>query len=74
MRGAAYVLGVLSIMLWASLLFPIPGIIAAWVGTVIILAAFVTSWQSWDDLRASLVRRTPTTQSKLTPDEAELLR
>ncbi|MBB2957605.1 DUF475 domain-containing protein [Pseudoclavibacter helvolus] len=72
--GAAYVLGVLSIMLWASLLFPIPGIIAAWVGTVIILAAFVTSWQSWDDLRASLLRRTPTTQSKLTPDEAELPR
>jgi hypothetical protein len=41
--GAAYVLGVLSVLLWASLVVPVPGVVAGWVGTVIIGAALLTS-------------------------------
>jgi hypothetical protein len=41
--GAAYVLGVLSVLLWASLAVPIPGVVAGWFGSVIIGAALVTS-------------------------------
>lgn len=47
--GAAYVLGVLSVLLWASLLVPIPGVVVGWFGTVVIGSALVTSlpWQAW---------------------------
>ncbi|NQX28430.1 DUF475 domain-containing protein [Microbacteriaceae bacterium VKM Ac-2854] len=41
--GAAYVLGMLSLLLWASLIVPIPGAVAGWFGTVIIGAALLTS-------------------------------
>lgn len=41
--GAAYVLGVLSLLLWASLVVPIPGVVAGWFGTVIIGAALLSS-------------------------------
>jgi hypothetical protein len=47
--GAAYVLGVLSVLLWASLLVPIPGIVVGWFGTVVIGSALVSSlpWRAW---------------------------
>lgn len=47
--GAAYVLGVLSVLLWASLLVPIPGVVVGWFGTVVIGSALVTSlpWRAW---------------------------
>lgn len=41
--GAAYVLGVLSVLLWASLAVPIPGGLAGWFGSVIIGLALLTS-------------------------------
>ncbi|GAA4670867.1 DUF475 domain-containing protein [Frondihabitans cladoniiphilus] len=41
--GAAYVLGVLAMLLWASLVVPIPSVVAGWFGTVIIGLAFLTS-------------------------------
>lgn len=41
--GAAYVLGVLSVLLGASLVVPVPGVVAAWFGTLIIGAALITS-------------------------------
>ncbi|OMH36926.1 DUF475 domain-containing protein [Tersicoccus sp. Bi-70] len=41
--GAAYLLGALSLMLALSLAVPIPGMLAGWVGTGIIGAAFLTS-------------------------------
>ncbi|QZQ53683.1 DUF475 domain-containing protein (plasmid) [Curtobacterium sp. TC1] len=47
--GAAYVLGVLAVLLWMSLLIPIPGIVVSWFGTVVIGLALVTSlpWRAW---------------------------
>jgi hypothetical protein len=47
--GAAYVLGVLAVLLWASLLVPIPGVVVGWFGTVVIGSALVTSlpWRAW---------------------------
>ncbi|MCS0646271.1 MULTISPECIES: DUF475 domain-containing protein [Curtobacterium] len=47
--GAAYVLGVLSVLLWASLLVPIPGVVVGWFGTVVIGSALVSSlpWRAW---------------------------
>ena len=41
--GAAYVLGVLAVLLWASLVVPIPGAVAGWFGSVIIGAALLSS-------------------------------
>jgi len=41
--GAAYVLGVLAVLLWVSLVVPVPGVVAGWSGTVVIGAALVTS-------------------------------
>lgn len=41
--GAAYVLGVLAVLLWASLVVPIPAGIVGWFGTAIIGAALLTS-------------------------------
>lgn len=41
--GAAYVLGVLAVLLWASLVVPIPGAVVGWFGTAIIGAALLTS-------------------------------
>ncbi|KNC18841.1 hypothetical protein AC792_09800 [Arthrobacter sp. RIT-PI-e] len=45
--GAAYVLGVLAVLLWASLIVPIPAGVVGWFGTAIIGAALLTSlpWQ-----------------------------
>jgi hypothetical protein len=47
--GAAYVLGALAVLLWASLIVPIPSAIVGWYGTVIIGAAFLSSlpWRRW---------------------------
>jgi hypothetical protein len=47
--GAAYVLGVLSVLLWTSLLVPIPGMLVGWFGTVVIGAALASSlpWRAW---------------------------
>jgi hypothetical protein len=47
--GAAYVLGVLSVLLWTSLLVPIPGVLVGWFGTVVIGAALASSlpWRAW---------------------------
>ena len=41
--GAAYVLGVLALLLWASLVVQIPAVVAGWFGTVIIGAALLSS-------------------------------
>lgn len=41
--GAAYVLGVLAVLLWASLVVPIPTGVVGWFGTAIIGAALLTS-------------------------------
>ncbi|WP_432562517.1 DUF475 domain-containing protein [Kineococcus sp. SYSU DK003] len=41
--GAAYVLGVLGILLWASLVTTIPAALAAWFGAVVIGASLVSS-------------------------------
>ena len=41
--GAAYVLGVLAVLLWASLVVPIPGAVVGWFGTAIIGAALISS-------------------------------
>jgi len=41
--GAAYVLGVLAALLWASLVVPIPAGVVGWFGTAIIGAALLTS-------------------------------
>ncbi|ROQ38470.1 hypothetical protein EDF46_2108 [Frondihabitans sp. PhB188] len=41
--GAAYVLGVLSVLLWASLAVPIPAAVAGWFGSLIIGAALLSS-------------------------------
>ncbi|ROP66923.1 DUF475 domain-containing protein [Curtobacterium sp. PhB115] len=47
--GAAYVLGLLSVLLWASLLVPIPGVVVGWFGTVVIGLALASSlpWRAW---------------------------
>lgn len=47
--GAAYVLGVLAALLWTSLLVPIPGVVVAWFGSVVIGLALATSlpWRAW---------------------------
>lgn len=47
--GAAYVLGVLSVLLWTSLLVPIPGTVVGWFGSVVIGLALATSlpWRAW---------------------------
>ena len=47
--GAAYVLGVLAVLLWTSLLVPVPGTLVAWFGTVVIGAALASSlpWRAW---------------------------
>lgn len=47
--GAAYVLGVLAVLLWTSLLVPVPGIVVAWFGSVVIGLALATSlpWRAW---------------------------
>jgi hypothetical protein len=47
--GAAYVLGVLSVLLWTSLLVPIPGVLVGWFGTIVIGAALASSlpWRAW---------------------------
>ncbi|TCU46884.1 hypothetical protein EDF52_101195 [Curtobacterium sp. PhB42] len=47
--GAAYVLGVLAVLLWASLLVPIPGVVVAWFGSVVIGSALASSlpWRAW---------------------------
>ncbi|WP_439691480.1 DUF475 domain-containing protein [Curtobacterium sp. SP.BCo] len=47
--GAAYVLGVLSVLLWTSLLLPIPGVVVGWFGSVVIGLALATSlpWRAW---------------------------
>jgi len=47
--GAAYVLGVLAVLLWTSLLVPIPGVVVAWFGSVVIGLALGTSlpWRAW---------------------------
>lgn len=41
--GAAYVLGVLGVLLWVSLLTPIPALVKAWFGGVVIGAALISS-------------------------------
>lgn len=41
--GAAYVLGVLGVLLWVSLLTPVPAVVKAWFGAGIIGAALVSS-------------------------------
>jgi hypothetical protein len=47
--GAAYVLGVLAVLLWTSLLVPVPGVLVGWFGSVVIGLALVTSlpWRAW---------------------------
>ena len=47
--GAAYVLGVLAVLLWTSLLVPIPGVLVGWFGTVVIGSALASSlpWRAW---------------------------
>lgn len=47
--GAAYVLGVLAVLLWTSLLVPVPGTVVAWFGTVVIGLALASSlpWRAW---------------------------
>ncbi len=47
--GAAYVLGVLAVLLWASLLVPIPGVVVGWFGSVVIGSALASSlpWRAW---------------------------
>jgi hypothetical protein len=47
--GAAYVLGVLAVLLWTSLLVPVPGVLVGWFGTVVIGLALATSlpWRAW---------------------------
>ncbi|MCY1695291.1 DUF475 domain-containing protein [Curtobacterium sp. SL109] len=47
--GAAYVLGVLAVLLWTSLLVPIPGVLVGWFGTVVIGLALASSlpWRAW---------------------------
>jgi len=47
--GAAYVLGVLAVLLWTSLLVPIPGVVVGWFGSVVIGLALATSlpWRAW---------------------------
>jgi hypothetical protein len=56
--GAAYVLGVLSVLLWTSLLVPVPGGLVAWFGTVVIGLALASSlpWRAW--VRRARARRT----------------
>ncbi|MBS3179822.1 MULTISPECIES: DUF475 domain-containing protein [unclassified Pseudoclavibacter] len=63
--GAAYCLGALSILLWASLIAPIPGIVASWVATVIILAALITSLPIWERLVDGLRARLAAAQARL---------
>ncbi|WP_432572326.1 DUF475 domain-containing protein [Kineococcus sp. SYSU DK005] len=41
--GAAYVLGVLAVLLWVSLLRPVPSAVAGWFGGVVIGAALLSS-------------------------------
>jgi uncharacterized protein len=53
--GAAYVLGVLAVLLWASLVVPIPAQVAGWFGTVVIGAALLSSLP----FRARSRRRAP---------------
>lgn len=47
--GAAYVLGILAVLLWTSLLVPIPGGVVGWFGSVVIGLALATSlpWRAW---------------------------
>lgn len=47
--GAAYVLGVLAVLLWTSLVVPIPSAVVGWFGTVVIGSALATSlpWRAW---------------------------
>lgn len=47
--GAAYVLGILAVLLWTSLLVPIPGVVVGWFGSVVIGLALATSlpWRAW---------------------------
>ncbi|MDR6171529.1 DUF475 domain-containing protein [Curtobacterium sp. SORGH_AS_0776] len=47
--GAAYVLGILAVLLWTSLLVPIPGVVVGWFGSVVIGLALATSlpWGAW---------------------------
>jgi hypothetical protein len=51
--GAAYVLGVLSVLLWASLAVPIPAAVAGWFGSLIIGLALLSSLPSRRILRLS---------------------
>ncbi|KQS07963.1 hypothetical protein ASG04_12455 [Curtobacterium sp. Leaf183] len=55
--GAAYVLGVLAVLLWTSLLVPVPGVLVGWFGTVVIGSALASSlpWRAW--VRRSRARR-----------------
>lgn len=41
--GAAYVLGVLAVLLWVSLFRPVPSLVAGWFGGVVVGAALVSS-------------------------------
>lgn len=58
--GAAYVLGVLAVLLWVSLVVPVPGAVAAWAGSLVIGAALLSSLRPrvrWRAARAA--RRVP---------------
>ncbi|SDH16984.1 DUF475 domain-containing protein [Agrococcus jejuensis] len=55
--GAAYVLGVLAVLLWISLVVPVPGVVAAWAGSLVIGAALVSSLRPRARLRAARVAR-----------------
>ncbi|WP_371030082.1 DUF475 domain-containing protein [Pseudoclavibacter sp. JSM 162008] len=63
--GAAGGASALSILLWASLIAPIPGIVASWVATVIILAALITSLPIWERFVDSLRSRLAAAQERL---------
>ncbi|PPG41500.1 DUF475 domain-containing protein [Pseudoclavibacter sp. RFBA6] len=70
--GAAYVLGLLSVLLWTSLVVPIPGAVAAWAGSAVILAAFVTSLRPRARLRAKRVRLAGQRQNAEARSRAEM--
>ncbi|WP_181408288.1 DUF475 domain-containing protein [Schumannella sp. 10F1B-5-1] len=50
--GAAYVLGVLSVLLWVSLVVPVPAAVATWFGSAIIAAALISSLRPRIRMRA----------------------
>lgn len=55
--GAAYVLGTLSLLLWTSVVVPVPSTIATWFGSAIIAAAVLSSLRPRVRLRARRVAR-----------------